>query len=221
MRHTASDRTSSASRRLLADGIGANVSMHMQPRTSITTKAGDRGTTYLFSGEEIPKDSLRTMAYGDLDELVSVLGVARCHARHEESREEILRLQQELFTLGAELATALDHVNVLKERITAGHVRAIEGKMEILENLLPPPDGFVIPGGRGALGAAHLDHARAVARRLERRAVSLARAGLIENPDLLIWLNRMSDYLWLLARREDGESLSLRAARKAADRSAR
>lgn len=190
----------------------------MQTRTSITTKVGDRGTTFLFSGEEVSKDSLRTMAYGDLDELVSILGIARCQVTREEAREEILHLQRDLFKLGTELATALDHVNELKERITPELVRAMEGRIVELEQHLPPPDGFVIPGGHGALGAAHLDHARTVARRLERRTVSLERAKLLENPSLLIWLNRLSDLLWLMARREEGNSLSLREVRKAKER---
>jgi cob(I)alamin adenosyltransferase len=181
---------------------------------SITTKVGDRGTTFLFSGEEVPKDSARTMAYGDLDELVSALGVARCHAQKEEVREEVLAIQRDLFVAGAELATALDHVGLLKQRIGEAELQRFEARRESLEARISMPDGFVIPGGNGSIGAAHLDHARAIARRVERRAVTLQRARLIDNPHLLVWLNRLSDYLWLLARWEEGRSLSLREVRR-------
>jgi cob(I)alamin adenosyltransferase len=186
----------------------------MNPTSSITTKVGDRGTTFLFSGEEVPKDSLRTMAYGDLDELVSVLGVARCHVSREDVRQEILVLQRDLFTVGAELATALDHAGLLKQRITEEELQSFEARRDALERRIKMPDGFIIPGGSGSPGSAHLDHARTIARRVERRTVSLARANLIDNPHLLVWLNRVSDYLWLLARLEEGESLSLRAVRR-------
>lgn len=182
--------------------------------SSITTKVGDKGTTFLFSGEEVPKDSPRTMAYGDLDELVSVLGVARCHVANEEIKSDILAIQRDLFVAGAELATALDHVGLLKQRIGEAELRHFELRRDALESRIKMPDGFIIPGGSGALGAAHLDHARAIARRVERRAVTLQRAGLIDNRNLLVWLNRLSDYLWLLARLEEGESLSLRELRR-------
>lgn len=154
------------------------------------------------------------MAYGDLDELVSVLGVARCQAVRAEVRAEILVLQRDLFSIGAELATALDHVNLLKHRIGPAELAAFEARRAALEAQIEMPDGFIIPGGSGSLGAAHLDHARTIARRLERRTVTLARANLVDNPNLLVWLNRLSDYLWLLARREEGQSLSLNEVRR-------
>lgn len=185
--------------------------------SSITTKVGDKGTTFLFSGEEVPKDSPRTMAYGDLDELVSVLGVARCYVESDEIKQEILRIQRDLFTVGAELATALDHINLLKQRITEEELAQFEARRDALEARIKLPDGFIIPGGSGSVGAAHLDHARAIARRVERRAVRLQRAGLIDNRHMLIWLNRLSDYLWLLARLEEGESLLLKELRRRKD----
>lgn len=186
----------------------------MTKSSSITTRVGDRGTTFLFSGEEVPKDSSRTEAYGDLDELVSVLGVARCHAANERVRDDLLAIQRDLFTAGAELATALDRVNLLKHRVDEALLREFEDRREALEARLTMPDGFIIPGGSGSLAAAHIDHARTIARRLERRAVGLSRAGLVANNNLLVWLNRLSDYLWLLARCEEGRSLSLKDARR-------
>lgn len=185
-------------------------------KPTITTKVGDKGTTFLFSGEEVFKDSPRTETYGVLDELVSVLGVARCHATHPELGASILEVQRELFTVGAELATAIDHVGMLKHRIDAAALAAFEQRRDRLEERVTMPDGFIVPGGSGSKAAAHLDHARAIARHLERRAVSLSRAGLTANPHLLVWVNRLSDYLWLLARLEEGTPLTLKDARRQA-----
>lgn len=186
----------------------------MTKPSSITTRVGDRGTTFLFSGEEVPKDSARTEACGDLDELVSALGVARCHALNERVQASLLDLQRDLFTAGAEMATSLDHVDLLKTRVDESHLRAFESQREQLEARIRMPDGFIIPGGSGSLAAAHLDHARTIARRVERRAVRLQRDGLLANPHLLVWLNRISDYLWLLARMEEGRSLTLKHVRR-------
>lgn len=183
-------------------------------KPSITTKVGDRGTTFLFSGEEVFKDSPRTETYGDVDELVSVLGVARCQCVQTEVRDTLLEIQRDLFLAGAELATAIDHVGMLKARIDEANLLVFEQRRDALEDRITMPDGFIIPGGSGSLGAAHIDHARTIARRLERKTVSLSRAGLIANPHLLVWMNRLSDFLWLLARVEERQSLSLKDVRQ-------
>ncbi len=185
----------------------------MNKSRSITTKIGDMGTTVLLSGEVVEKDSPRTMAYGDLDELVSVLGVARCHVKRADVGDEILYLQRNLFIVGAELATSLEMVRLLKQRITKQFLRDFEVRRERWESSIAMPKGFIIPGGSGSLASAHLDHARAVARRLERRAVRMTRENLVANPPMMRWLNRLSDFLWLLARAEEGESLSLHQLR--------
>jgi cob(I)alamin adenosyltransferase len=173
---------------------------------SITTRVGDKGTTLLFSGERVAKDSPRTEAYGDLDELVSVLGVARCHARR--SAKDILKLQRELFVVGSELATSQKFVKLLAERVDAGMLADFEKRRETLEAQIKMPDGFIIPGG--SLAGAHLDHARTIARRLERKVVGLQRRRLVKNKHLRVWLNRLSDYLWLLARHEEGKATVLK-----------
>jgi len=175
---------------------------------SITTKVGDKGTTYLFSGEMVYKDSPRTDAYGDIDELVSVLGVARAHSRRDDVTSALFNLQVELFVVAAELATERSRHHLLKERITADRLRAFDLKRDELEARIVMPKGFIIPGG--TVTAAHIDHARTIARRCERKAVSLSRAGLIDNPELIIWLNRLSDYLWLLARYDEGDATVLK-----------
>jgi cob(I)alamin adenosyltransferase len=175
---------------------------------SITTKTGDKGKTALFSGQMVDKDSPRTDAYGDVDELVSVLGVARAHAEREQTLELLLWLQVELFVVATELATEREQLALVRERIGADRVAALDAKRDWLEENITMPGGFIIPGGTRA--AAFIDHARTISRRVERRVVGLTRDGLVENADLLIWLNRLSDFLWLLARYEEGDATMLK-----------
>ena len=180
-------------------------------KRSITTKIGDDGTTRLFSGEEVQKDSPRTAAYGDVDELGSLLGVARAHVQHPGISSALVEIQRSLFTVAAELATTEEHVNRLARRVDDGMLREMDQSREAVEEEIRMPDGFVIPGG--TIGAAHIDHARTVARRCERQVVGLIRNGHIQNMNVLIWFNRLSDYLWLLARREEGDAVMLKDAK--------
>jgi cob(I)alamin adenosyltransferase len=180
----------------------------MKPFPGITTGQGDKGFTRLFSGEEVPKDAPPLEALGDLDELVSVLGVARHHAVREETREAILKLQRELFKAGSELATSPDRTDSLPDRVDAPAVHRLEEQSRALETFRSMPEDFIIPAA--TLAAAHLDQARAVARRCERRVAALHRHGGCRNEHLLTWMNRLSDYLWLLARSEEDRSLPLR-----------
>lgn len=180
----------------------------MKRKSSITTRVGDRGNTFLFSGEEVPKNSDRTEAYGDLDELVSALGLARTQVAHVELKPLLIELQRVLFVIGSELATSREGIHRLKDRIDAARLRDFEALRDAWEARIEMPSGFVLPGE--CAGAAHLDLARAVARRVERRAVALQRQGLIDNPDLLVFLNRMSDLLWILARFEEGGATRLK-----------
>lgn len=175
---------------------------------SITTKVGDKGKTALFSGEIVDKDSPRTDAYGDVDELVSVLGVARAHSDNKEIAKILLWIQSELFVVAAELATDSKKHSVLKERIDEERLQELDKKRDDLEGKIKMPTGFVIPGGTKA--ASFIDHARTISRRCERKTVGLARYGMIDNPHLLIWLNRLSDYLWLLARYDEGDTTVLK-----------
>lgn len=176
----------------------------MNSKLSITTKTGDKGTTHLFSGETISKDSPRTHAYGDLDELVSILGVARALSADDTLCQTLITLQRRLFIAGAELATSADHIEKLAQRVDDSMLRELEKERDALEESLPPIKGFILPGGNPV--AAHLDLARAVARRCERRAVGLLDADQIDNATLIVWLNRLSDYLWLLARHAEGST---------------
>jgi cob(I)alamin adenosyltransferase len=173
-------------------------------RRSITTGLGDGGMTRLFSGEEVPKDSPRPDVCGDIDELVSALGVARARAAREESREAILYVQRSLFIVGAELATSPEGTGLLEQRVGPNMVKTLEGRRLTLESKVNIPRGFVIPGDSAV--AAHLDVARAIARRAERKVVALLRGAEVRNEHLLVWMNRVSDYLWLLARLEEKRS---------------
>ena len=178
------------------------------PRYSITTRFGDAGKTRLFSGETVLKCDPRPEAYGDLDELVSVLGVARCHCRHASSIELVLWLQRQLFVIGSELATTGEAVARLPRRCDAALLADLDQRRDQLEASITMPTGFIIPGGLP--GSAHLDHARTIARRLERKVVALAQHGRLDNESLLAWLNRLSDLLWLLARAEEDQPIMVR-----------
>lgn len=168
---------------------------------SITTRNGDKGTTRLFSGEEVSKSHLAPRAYGALDEAMSILGIARSLADSKELNDVLLYLQNTCFEVGADLAT---HPDSIKEfRVTDVLMEKLDAVRDDLEEVTPMPKDFVIPGGT-VLGA-HLDHARTVFRRCEQESVALAEAGGLKNPLVLIWLNRVSDLLWLLARTVEGE----------------
>ncbi len=172
---------------------------------SITTKKGDTGLSFLFSGERVKKNALRLETYGCLDELVSVLSIARHHVQEKETKENILYLQRQLFVIGSELATSPKGLSRLKIRIDQSALEFFDQKRITLESQTPIPRGFVIPGN--SLGASYIDYARAISRRLERFTVSLKQKKELTNPYLLVWLNRLSDYLYLLARKEERKPL--------------
>ena len=168
---------------------------------SITTKRGDAGKSRLFSGEEVSKNSARLDTYGDIDELVAILGLARFHAQKKEVKESLLFIQNAFFPIASELATTKAKLQRLPRRVDEHFLAELEERRERLEPMIKIPDGFVVSGD--CLSAAHIDHARTVCRRVERKIVSLFETGDIENKVLLVWLNRLSDYLYLLARHEE------------------
>ena len=175
---------------------------------SIVTRHGDGGETSLLYGGRVPKDDLHTEAYGALDEATSALGLARALCEDGARAARLLDLQRQLFTVGAELATsAEDRPKLEKHFATVGveMVDALGAEVTRLEAAVPLPKGFVIPGGNPV--AAAIDLARTFVRRAERRAVSLQRAGGIDNPEVLRYLNRCSDLLFMLAREAEGDSL--------------
>jgi cob(I)alamin adenosyltransferase len=185
-----------------------------EPRASaVATKKGDDGTTgLLFGGDRIPKDDLRTEAYGTLDETVAALGLARAEldvkrrldalpAALAEIEPLILRIQRELFVAGAELAAnpaAWDRLQDGTTRVSAAMVSGIEAVLADYEARIEFPREFVVAGETRT--SAALELARTIVRRAERRAVTLDRAGLVPGPHLLAYLNRLADLLWVLAR---------------------
>lgn len=177
-------------------------------KISITTRTGDKGTTHLFSGEKVSKNGPQTNAYGDLDELVSILGIARSLSTDPRTRQSLIALQRQLFIVGSELATTKEFLTLLGRRVDDAMLDNLDRERDALEASLKPTGGFILPGGTPA--AAHIDLARAVARRCERKAVGLLEAGLIDNTVLIVWLNRLSDFLWLLARQEEGDATLLK-----------
>lgn len=171
---------------------------------SIVTKTGDAGETGLLYGGRVSKDDLHTEAYGSLDEAISALGLARSLDPAGAWAARVLELQRELFVVGAELATGTGHRLELEKHfnvVTPQMVEALHAWVIELEDQVPLPEGFVIPGGSPP-GAA-LDLARTFVRRAERRAVSLQRAGELENREVLRYLNRCSDLLFMLARQAE------------------
>jgi cob(I)alamin adenosyltransferase len=178
----------------------------------IYTKTGDDGTTGLLYGGRVPKDDVRTEVYGTLDEAVSALGLARGGGLVARVEEIVVRLQREMFVAGAQLATAEANQGKLRpgvSRVTAEMTRAAESDIDALVEVHPLPGEFILPGELP--GSAGLDLARSVVRRAERLAVAMARAGSLPDPEILRWLNRVSDLLFALARFEEAER-GLRAA---------
>ena len=161
----------------------------------VYTKTGDDGLTSLFSGERVEKDSPRVAVYGTIDEVNSALAMARSFSEVKEIKEKILELQKVLPRLMADLAS----LNRPK-MITAADVSKLEQEIDFLEENLPPLKSFVIPGDTKA--GACLDLARTITRRAERRLYQLSRFEAVFEVDR-IFINRLSDYLFMLMRAED------------------
>ncbi len=166
----------------------------------IYTKTGDSGYTGLFGGDRVPKHALRIEAYGTVDEANSLLGLARIHAAPDANLADLERIlhkiQSELFVLGADLATPLpSKANV--PRIQEAHISSVENEIDQFQSELPELKHFVLPGG--SLTAAALHVARTVCRRAERVTTALREKEEI-NPETAVYLNRLSDLLFVLAR---------------------
>jgi cob(I)alamin adenosyltransferase len=176
----------------------------------IYTRTGDKGETSLLEGGRVPKDHPRTEAYGTTDEVVSALGLARTELDGE-LHDAVLTVQRELFVVGAQLASdpsKWERLEVGVSRVDDSMVEGLENRIDALVERSPLPGEFVVPGETRA-GAA-LDLARSITRRAERQVVSLARRDLLPDETLLRYLNRLSDYLYALARAVDGDHIPSR-----------
>lgn len=165
----------------------------------IYTKTGDDGSTGLFGGTRVSKDTARVEAFGTIDELNAVIGTARAAGVGDETGAALDAIQDDLFCLGAEVACTPGHESRIPARkIAESDVERLERAMDAADALLPELRNFVLPGG--SPGAAALHHARTVCRRAERRLLSASHAEPYR-PLLLVYLNRLSDLLFVLARR--------------------
>ena len=163
----------------------------------IYTKKGDGGTTSLFGGERVDKDSLRIEAYGTVDELNSQFGLVRAMKPAGEIDTLVRQLQEELFVLGADLATPHNEQSKNVPRIEQRHIDFLEGQIDRMDAQLMPLTTFILPGG-SPIGA-QLHVARTVCRRAERLTVRLRKEEVI-NAHTVVYLNRLSDLLFVLAR---------------------
>jgi cob(I)alamin adenosyltransferase len=165
----------------------------------IYTKTGDGGTTGLFGGARVDKDDERVEAYGTVDEINAVLGTARA-AHPPDAVDAVLeRVQADLFVVGAELATVSGKEDKLPmQLVSAEDATRLERAIDAMELGLPPLASFVLPGGSPAAAALH--HARTVCRRAERRVLRASRNVTVRR-EVLVYLNRLSDLLFVAARR--------------------
>jgi len=169
--------------------------------TKVYTRVGDGGDTYLGGGQKVPKDSLRVEAYGTVDELNSSLGAALAAGLDAELVRVLSRVQNDLFHLGADLCVLEEDKKQHKlPQIEKRHVDGLEGEIDKLQEHLKPLEEFILPGG--SPGAAQLHLARTVCRRAERIVVALGRKEPI-GAFAVMYLNRLSDYLFVAARHEN------------------
>lgn len=169
----------------------------------IYTRTGDDGTTGLVDGSRVSKTDARLVAIGEVDEANSALGVAIHALEADDGGSQLVaglrRIQNDLFDLGADIATPGDSFepSPMELRIVAGQVDWLEAAIDAANEQLPPLTSFILPGGSSA--AAHMHMARAITRRAERALVAASQAVSI-NPQAVTYLNRLSDYLFVLAR---------------------
>ena len=168
----------------------------------IYTKTGDSGTTSLLGGARVSKAHIRIEAYGTVDELNSYIGLLRDQPVNEGRKDFLKEIQDRLFTLGAELATEPGKDKVVKPDLFDSDVEALEQAMDAMDEQLPALKNFILPGGHQSVSFAHLAHC--VCRRAERIAIALNEAEPVDALSIR-YLNRLSDYLFLLGRKMAAE----------------
>jgi cob(I)alamin adenosyltransferase len=166
----------------------------------IYTKTGDDGTTALFGGERVHKNSLRVECYGTVDELNSIIGLAQTEISATSVNELLQIIQNQLFSLGGELATPESKIEINKMLLSKDTVLLLENSIDKYEEKLEPLKQFILPGGTKGASLLHL--ARSVCRRAERLVTSLAENEKISDL-ILVYINRLSDLLFVLARYEN------------------
>lgn len=164
----------------------------------VYTKTGDSGETSLYGGKRVSKANLRIDSYGTVDELNSHIGLVRDCTKDKTQNEFLLLVQEDLFSIGAELATPADKKNTYFKIISENEINLIEKQIDLLEKDLEPLTSFILPGGHQHVSFCHI--ARTVCRRAERITVVLNNVEKI-NELIIKYLNRLSDYLFVLARK--------------------
>lgn len=162
----------------------------------IYTKTGDKGTTALFGGARVPKHHVRIEAYGTVDELNAFIGLVADLAG--EKAEFLRNIQSRLFSLGAIMATQPDKPNLMLNDLNEADVEALEQEIDAMDTTLAPLKNFILPGGNTLVSYCHL--ARCVCRRAERLATALHEIEPLPTNIVLLYLNRLSDYLFVLSR---------------------
>lgn len=172
--------------------------------TRIYTRGGDKGQTSLGDGRRVAKHDLRVEAYGTVDETNAAVGLVRLSTRGMDDDRMLERIQQDLFDLGADLCVPAppDEAEGTALRITAAQVERLEREIDAMNESLSPLKSFILPGGTPAAAALHL--ARTVARRAERLITALADDAPV-NPQAIAYINRLSDHLFVFARRMNGD----------------
>lgn len=178
-----------------------NIPAEDEKRKSISTRRGDKGETSLLDGTRVGKDSLRPAVYGTLDEANAFMGLARAQAEDAQIKDMLLKLQNLIYKVNAQLACPPESKHLLKKNFTEQDLEWVNRASTDLEAELALPPKFVIYGETET--SAVLDVARAVIRRAERALTTLASAEEIDNPHVKPFINRLSDTLYLLARKAD------------------
>jgi len=165
----------------------------------IDTKTGDKGTTSLIGGTKVPKNDIRIETYGTVDELNSWIGMVNDQLNDATFKNEFKEIQDRLFTIGSSLATDADKEAKMKlPDLNSADVEFLENRIDAMTAQLPPMKNFILPGGHVAVSSIHI--ARCVCRRAERLAVNMQQHQLFVDEKLIQYLNRLSDYLFTLAR---------------------
>ncbi len=168
----------------------------------IYTKTGDRGTTGLFGGKRVSKSDLRIEAYGTVDELNAYLGLLRDQPVNTQRKGFLIEIQDRLFTIGSMLATEPGNEKVKIPLLQEADSKVLENEIDVMESALEPMRSFVLPGGHPSISFGHV--ARTVCRRAERYVIRLHEAEQVD-PLIIQYLNRLSDYLFVLCRKMANE----------------
>ncbi len=164
----------------------------------IYTKTGDKGQTSLIGGTRVPKYHIRIETYGTVDELNSYIGLIRCQAIDVHHQQMLKEIQDRLFTIGASLASDPERSKMKIPDLVEADINVLETEMDAMNEVLPELKHFILPGGNTVVSYCHL--ARCVCRRAERLTVQLGEDSFVDS-NITIYLNRLSDYLFVLARK--------------------